>query len=335
MIITIDGPGGAGKSSAAKVLARRLGFEFLDTGAMYRAVTLAALRAGLDPRDQTALARLMEGLRLELAPGRVLLDGEEVSRQIRTPEVDLGTGLIADSPVVRRRLGAMQRAVAAGRRMVCEGRDQGTVVFPEAFCKFFLSAAPEERARRWQAEMAARGQTVELAALLHALEEARPSRRRPRPGADDTRRRRRRAGQYRPEHGRGGGPHGGRGPPSARRRHSRRTRPLMPAPGWPEPLSNLWYRANHAAIFAGATLGFSFRFEGGRHMPVRGPALIVANHQSFLDPVLVGLAVGRTIHYMARKTLFDNPAPRLVLTHRQRPPGRSGRRRHQRDQGGH
>ena len=81
----------------------------------------------------------------------------------------------------------------------------------------------------------------------------------------------------------------------------------MPAPGWPEPLSNLWYRANHAVIFAGATLGFSFRFEGGRHMPARGPALIVANHQSFLDPVLVGLAVGRTIHYMARKTLFNNP----------------------------
>ena len=170
MIITIDGPGGAGKSSAAKALARRLGFEFLDTGAMYRAITLAALRAGLDPHDQDALARLMDGLRLELAPGRVLLDGEDISRLIRTPEVDLGTGAIADSPVVRRRLGAMQRAMAAGRRMVCEGRDQGTVVFPEAFCKFFLSAAPEERARRRQAEMAARGQTVDLAPLLQALE---------------------------------------------------------------------------------------------------------------------------------------------------------------------
>ena len=81
------------------------------------------------------------------------------------------TSTIADSPVVRRRLGEMQRAVAAGRRMVCEGRDQGTVVFPDAFCKFFLSAAPEERARRRQAEMAARGDTVELDALLRALEE--------------------------------------------------------------------------------------------------------------------------------------------------------------------
>ncbi len=171
MIITIDGPGGAGKSSAAPALAQRLGFEFLDTGAMYRAVTLAALRAGLDPRDQDALACLMRRIHLEMPPGRILLDGEDVSGQIRTPEVDAATSTIADSPVVRRRLGAMQRAIAAGRRMVCEGRDQGTVVFPDAFCKFFLSAAPEERARRRQAEMAARGDQVELDALLGALEE--------------------------------------------------------------------------------------------------------------------------------------------------------------------
>ena len=170
MIITIDGPAGAGKSSAARELARRLGFEFLDTGAMYRAVTLAALRAGLDLRDQDALARLMDALRLDMPPGRVLLDGQDVSDQIRTHEVTQASGLIADSPVVRRRLGAMQRAIAAGRRMVCEGRDQGTVVFPDAFCKFFLSAAPEERARRRQAEMAARGEAVDLAALLPALE---------------------------------------------------------------------------------------------------------------------------------------------------------------------
>jgi cytidylate kinase len=170
MIITIDGPAGAGKSSAAKALAQRLGFEFLDTGAMYRAVTLAALRAGIDLGDQTALARLMDAVRLEMPPGRVLLDGKDVSDQIRTREVDQTTGLIADSLVVRRRLGEMQRAMAAGRRMVCEGRDQGTVVFPDAFCKFFLSAAVEERARRRQAEMAARGETVELATLLPAIE---------------------------------------------------------------------------------------------------------------------------------------------------------------------
>ena len=107
---------------------------------------------------------------LEMPPGRVLLDGRDVSDQIRTPEVDQATGLIADSPVVRRRLGEMQRAIAAKRRMVCEGRDQGTIVFPDAFCKFFLSAAVEERARRRQAEMEKRGTAVDLTTLLPAIE---------------------------------------------------------------------------------------------------------------------------------------------------------------------
>src|ERR1700722_1544891 len=127
MIITIDGPAGAGKSSAAKALAKRLGFEFLDTGAMYRAVTLAALRAGVGLRDQEALTQLLETLRLELAPGRVLLNGEDVTERIRSAEVTQASGAIADSPVVRKRLAAMQRGIAAGRRMVCEGRDQGTI----------------------------------------------------------------------------------------------------------------------------------------------------------------------------------------------------------------
>ncbi len=170
MIITIDGPAGAGKSTAAQALARRLDFDFLDTGAMYRAVTLVALRAGLPLHNQDGLARLMDALRLEMPPGRVLLDGLDVTADIRTEIVTKATGAIADSPAVRRRLGEMQRAIAKGRRVVSEGRDQGTVVFPNAFCKFFLSAAVEERARRRQAEMAARGEVVELAALLPMIE---------------------------------------------------------------------------------------------------------------------------------------------------------------------
>jgi cytidylate kinase len=148
-----------------------LGFDYLDTGAMYRAVTLAGLRAGTDLRDQDALARLLDGLRLELPPGRVLLNGEDVSSAIRAPEVTAASGAVADSPVVRRRLVEMQRAIAAGRHFVCEGRDQGTVVFPDAACKFFLVADPLERARRRQREMARRGETAELAAVLQAQEE--------------------------------------------------------------------------------------------------------------------------------------------------------------------
>ncbi len=167
MIITIDGPAGAGKSSAARTLAQRLGFEFLDTGAMYRAVALAALRAGINLGDESALQVLVESLRLEMPPGgRVLLDGEDVTASIRTREVTMATGPVADSPAVRRRLARMQRTIAAGRDMVCEGRDQGTIVFPDAACKFFLVADPLERARRRQQDMAARGEVVELEQIV-------------------------------------------------------------------------------------------------------------------------------------------------------------------------
>jgi cytidylate kinase len=171
MIVTIDGPAGAGKSTAARALARRLGFEFLDTGAMYRSVALAALRAGVDLADPAATAALVAGLRLEMPAGRVLLGGEDVSAAIRTQEVTAATAAAADSPVVRRRLAELQRAVAAGRDMVCEGRDQGTVVFPDAVCKFFLVADPEERARRRRRELEARGEAVDFAALLEAIRE--------------------------------------------------------------------------------------------------------------------------------------------------------------------
>ena len=143
MIITIDGPAGSGKSSSAKELARRLGFEFLDTGAMYRAVTLAALRRGIDVSNQQVMQGLLDELRLDMSPGRVLLNGEDVTQEIRAGMVTAASGAVADSPVVRRRLVEWQRQIAAGRNIVSEGRDQGTVVFPQAECKFFLVAQPE------------------------------------------------------------------------------------------------------------------------------------------------------------------------------------------------
>jgi cytidylate kinase len=156
MIITIDGPAGAGKSTTAKALAQRLGFDFLDTGAMYRAVTLAGLRVAIDWRDSAALTALLAGLILEMPPGRVLLNGEDVSGSLRTAEVSALASQVAVIPAVRQRLVQLQRDIAAGRNMVCEGRDQGTIVFPDAFCKFFLVADPAERARRRQREQPAR-----------------------------------------------------------------------------------------------------------------------------------------------------------------------------------
>ena len=175
MIITIDGPAGAGKSTVAKLLAKRLGFEFLDTGAMYRAVTVAALRAGIDLHDQNDLARLVESLRIELPGERVLLDGEDVTAEIRAPQVTAASGPIASNRVVRERLVEWQRRIALGRDMVCEGRDQGTIVFPQAECKFFLSADPKERARRRLRELQARGEKTTFNEVL-ATQEARDAR---------------------------------------------------------------------------------------------------------------------------------------------------------------
>ena len=170
MIVTLDGPAGAGKSSAARALAQRLDFEYMDTGAMYRAVTLAALRAGIDRADQKAVAELIASLRIELPHDQVFVNNEDITGLIRTAEVTKASGKIADSPAVRRFLVGLQQHIAEGRNMVCEGRDQGTIVFPNALCKFFLVADSGERARRRQQEMAERGEVHDLEAILLAQE---------------------------------------------------------------------------------------------------------------------------------------------------------------------
>jgi cytidylate kinase len=171
LIVTIDGPAGAGKSSVARGLAQRLGFEFLDTGATYRAVALAAIRAGIDLDDDSGLQALLPNVRLSMPAGKVILNDEDVSGLIRTPEVSSGASKVAASAVVRPFLAQLQRQIAENRNMVCEGRDQGTVVFPDAACKFFLIADPEERVRRRALELQARGQPVDLDELRRAQAE--------------------------------------------------------------------------------------------------------------------------------------------------------------------
>jgi CMP/dCMP kinase len=171
MIVTIDGPAGSGKSSAARELARRLGFEFLDTGAMYRAVAYAALRDGIDLADGAAVAAWLPTLRLEAPPGVVRLNGADIAGRIRTPEVTAAASRVAVLPAVRHFLVALQRQVAVGRNLVCEGRDQGTVVFPDAERKFFLDADRVERARRRHGELLARGVNTTPEDVLLAQDE--------------------------------------------------------------------------------------------------------------------------------------------------------------------
>lgn len=178
MIIAIDGPAASGKSTVAKALARRIGAHYLDTGAMYRAVALAALRRGISLDDQPSIAHLANELTIEFVhagdspiPTAVLLDGEDVTSAIRTPEVDEAVSAVARMGEVRVALVEQQRRVAAqAPSIVLEGRDIGTVVFPDAEVKVFLTASPAERARRRHAEMTGRGHAVEEGAVLDGLQ---------------------------------------------------------------------------------------------------------------------------------------------------------------------
>ncbi len=168
VIVAIDGPAGAGKSSVARALAGRLGFAFLDTGAMYRAVALAALRQGVDLNESNELARLARAIKIELDGERVWLDGADVTHEIRTLAVTNATHHVAGNPSVREHLVDMQRQWADKRSLVTEGRDQGTVVFPKANYKFYLTASPEERARRRLKDLLAHGESISFEEVLAA-----------------------------------------------------------------------------------------------------------------------------------------------------------------------
>jgi cytidylate kinase len=171
MIVTIDGPAGAGKSTAARELARRLGFEYLDTGAMYRAVTWLCLEGQLDLTDQAAVAETARGAEIDFRGGRIYANGRDVSGEIRSVRVTEESRFVAGNQLVRELLVELQRRIAGNRDIVTEGRDQGTVAFPQAECKFFLTADPRERARRRQAELQQRGEEIDLETLVTQIVE--------------------------------------------------------------------------------------------------------------------------------------------------------------------
>ena len=173
VVVAIDGPAGAGKSTIARRLAGRLGFTYIDTGAMYRAVALCALRQKLDPSDLSrmeALARAAE-IKLETNPPRVRLNGEDITEAIRTPEVSEAASRVAVIAGVRRAMVDKQRAMAARASVVMEGRDIGSVVFPDARVKIFLDARAEERVRRRFEEDKEKGTAVAADAVARQMRE--------------------------------------------------------------------------------------------------------------------------------------------------------------------
>ena len=161
-IVAIDGPAGAGKSTIAKLLAQRIGADYIDTGAMYRAVALQLVRTGTDYNDPDALQAMLDAMDVDFSEGHTILNGEDVSGLIRTPEISAVASPSSGVPAIRYKLTALQQAMGKRKSIVMDGRDIGTVVFPDADFKFYLTASADERARRRTAEMRAKGEEADF-----------------------------------------------------------------------------------------------------------------------------------------------------------------------------
>ena len=173
LIVAIDGPSGAGKSTAAKALAQRLGYTFIDTGAMYRALAWKALQRGVFLDDGKQLAALLQGTRIELVDGGrgVRLDGTDVTEAIRTREVSAAASHVSAHPAVRREMVARQQALGREGGVVLDGRDIGSAVFPDAEVKFYVDADPKARARRRHAELSEKGPSPSVAEIEREIHE--------------------------------------------------------------------------------------------------------------------------------------------------------------------
>jgi cytidylate kinase len=312
LVITIDGPAGSGKSTMSRLLAARIGATFLDTGAMYRAVTWAALQDHVNLEDTAQLTRVIDRHRFQFEAAndhlQVTVDGVDITGEIRDPALTANVRYIAVCGPMRERLVEMQRQFARRfERIVTEGRDQGTVAFPDAQVKFFLTADPAERARRRQAELDAAGQKTDFEQLRQAIESRDKSDENRsvgalKPAADailvDTT--------------------GSSIEQSAERlfrlleqhvaRKTERTDAKAESPRIDR--SNVgksvtWYWVARFICKVFCLLFFRIRAYGRENIPADGPVILAGNHQSFLDPVFCGSSEPRRLTYMARDTLFS------------------------------
>jgi len=314
-VVTLDGPAGSGKSSAARMAAARLGWRYLDTGAMYRAVTWFFLREGVDPSRPEQVARALDGLDLSLdREGRVLLEGRPLGEEeLRDPRVERAIKLVADSPLVRSRLRELQRREVEKGPLVAEGRDMGSVVFPDGAFKFYLDAAPRTRARRRWEDFRRRGKELSLEEVLAGLEERDKADKERKDGAlvrppdatlldttdlslEEVVERIVRTVQ--------------RGMEKERREEMEASiRPAQEEFKVFRPLYFLgWYLVKG---FLATYL--DFKIDGAWRIPIEGGVLLVSNHQSHLDPPIVGSLTRRPVHFLARRTLTQSKFMKFVF----------------------
>jgi len=322
LIVTIDGPAASGKSTVAQLLAERLGASFLDTGAMYRAVTLAAMQADVDMSDESRpcsrgwdeekLLGVLDKKKFQFAIKKgkmvVSIDGVDVTKRIREPEVTANAHHIASAVKMRDRLVEMQRQLAVGEdKIVTEGRDQGTVAFPNADVKFYLTAETTERAKRRRAELQAKGGNESLEQIQRTIEDRDKSDQSrtvgPLKPADDavvidttaltieevveklyvivTR----------------------RSWPGPRETSDKRRAPPFGRAGRE---TFKWFRFARWLCKVFCMTFFKIRPHNRENVPKQGPLVLISNHQSFLDPVLCGIFVKRPLYFLARDSLFKN-----------------------------
>jgi cytidylate kinase len=289
-VLAIDGPAGAGKSTTARGVAGRLGLLHVDSGAMYRAVGVRARRAGVPLEDEERLIRLTRGLRFDTGPAGLTLDGCPLGDEIRSAEAGESASRVAVHARLRGRLVEIQRTLARAPGLVMEGRDIGTVVFPDADLKIFVTASPAARARRRWEELRTRGDAADLPAIEEAIRDrdrrdsersASPLTRAPDAFPLDT-------------------------------TDLEAAEQVDLASYWadlarrPVPRMGLIFALGHdaAALFARTCL--KLRLTGLERIPRRGPLIVASNHISFWDPPLVGSLTPREVHFLAKEELFRN-----------------------------
>jgi cytidylate kinase len=297
-VLAIDGPAGAGKSVTARAVAERLGLRHVDSGAMYRAVGWLAERAGIPLDDEGALLDMLRQSKLEASAGGLTADGVVVEAHIRSAGAGDAASRVAVHPRLREALVRIQRAMAVPPGIVMEGRDIGTVVFPEADLKIFLTASVEARASRRHREATERGESVDPVSIETMVRER------------DRRDEEREASPLRPA-------------PDAVPLDSTSlsleeqidlathwARLAVAGPG----RMSAFFRFGHDFVLWFARLFLKFRVEGLEHLPRAGPLIVACNHISFWDPPLVGAVIARNAYFVAKAELFQNRLFGALLT---------------------